>query len=143
MAIDRPWATTLPPKRTLPREEAELESELAELQEIEVKQERNRQRHADPIGELISAKLCKRNQRFWFIQYQGSSVSVTHYYPEKNVAIDVFEFIGPVEAREVAFKRAAFKAEGIRYAAIDWAVSDVAEILPQITKMKLWPFGKR
>jgi hypothetical protein len=140
MAIEqKPYGVTLKPRRSLPTEEAELEREVAELQEIEVKRLRNIERHRDPIGEVFDGKICRRNHSFWFIQYRWMPVTVSHYYPDKNVALDVFQTIGPDERREIAFKREAFKAEGIRYAALDYSM-DVADILPQITK-KLWPFG--
>lgn len=139
MAIDLPYGVTLPPRRGSPTEEAELDREQAELQEIEVRALRNKERSRDPIGELFGGKICRRDHSFWFIQYRGLPVTVTHYYPDKNVALDVFQTIGPDEAREIAFKRQAFKAENIRYGALDYAM-DVAALLPQI-KAKLWPFG--
>lgn len=141
MAIDKPWGTTLPPKRHVKNEEAELDRELAEIQQIEVRRIRNEERHRDPIGDLIGAKLCQRNKSFWFIQYRSSSITATHFYPEVNVAIDVFETIGPNEKKEIDFKRSAFRVEGIRYAALDYSM-EASELLPQIKKVRLWPLSR-
>lgn len=142
MAIDQPYGITLRPKRTLPVEEAELEQEKAELQEIELKRLRNEERHRDPLGELIDARICRRHHAFWNIAYKGLPVTVTHYYPDKNVAIDVFQVIGVAEKREIEFKRQAFKNEGIRYGALDFYM-DVSALLPQIKKVTIWPFSKK
>jgi hypothetical protein len=141
MAIDAPYGVTLPPRRSLPTEEAELERELAELDEIQRKNLRAKERARDPIAELFGGKFCILNKCFWFIDYQSAPVRVHRYYPDKNVAVDVFPVIGPEETREIAFKRVAFKRERIRYGALSYAM-DVAQLLPQIEHVRLWPFRK-
>lgn len=143
MAInERAYGITLSPRRTRPSEEAELEQEQAELQSIRDKAAREAELHRDFIGELIDAKVCKRNHPYWFIVRNGFPIQTTHFYPEKKIAVDVFEVIGPEQKREIAFKREAFEREGIRYGAIDFYM-DVADLLPQIAKVKLWPFSRK
>lgn len=141
MAIEKPWGITLDPRRTLSREEAELDSEIAELQAIEVKRIRAENKARDPIGELIGAKICKRNESFWFITFNGLPVSVTHFYPEKNTAIDVFQVIGVQERREIEFKRRAFREEGLKYAALDYSM-EVSELTSQLKNRSLWPLSR-
>lgn len=142
MATDLPYAVTISPRHKRPTEEAELERELAELQEIEGRQIQNIEKHRDLIGEVFDGKVCRRNYSFWFIKKMDQMITTTHYYPDKNVAIDVFQIIGPEEKKEIAFRREAFKKEGIRYGALDYSM-DVSELLPQISKVKLWPFSKK
>ena len=100
------------------------------------------ERHRDPIAELLGSKICRRNHSFLFIQHRGLALRVSHFFPDKNIALDVFETIGPNEQQEITFKRQALRTEGVKYAALDYSM-DVAEILPQVNKLKLWPFGRK
>lgn len=87
----------------------------------------------DPVGEMLGCTYFIQNRPFP-IQYMGHSVSVTRFYPEKNVAVDVFEEMGFVQKREIAFKRAVFKRSGVAYAALSCWADELGDLLHQVKR---------
>ena len=119
--------------RSADRHELELTEELREelRDRARLNARRALQVKPDPVGEMLECTYFVQNKPFP-MSYQGRSVSVTRFYPEKNVAVDVFETKGPVERREIAFKRAVFKRSGVAYAAMSCWADELGDLLRQV-----------
>ncbi len=126
--MNKPASASLPPQAwnqhadmmdQLPaayREQQDLER-IRELQRIQ----------RDQIGELIGATYYIQDKYFGM----SSSLSVSRYYPQRKVAIDIFKSLTDADKMEIAEKRIIFKKMGIRYGALTYD-SDLAALLPQI-----------
>jgi len=106
---------------------AEVLEEARDRKRIE---DRNALRPKDKIGELIRATHFTENKLFP-VQFRGSTLSVSRYYPERNAAIDLFEDIHGAEKQEIEFKRDIFKKNGVRYAALSMK-SQLASVVEQL-----------
>lgn len=85
----------------------------------------------DPVGEMLKCTYYIQNKSFP-MTYMGGGVSVTRFYPERNVAIDVFEEMKEPVKREIAFKRGVFKRSGVAYAALSCWADELNDLFKQI-----------
>lgn len=139
----KPAAAMRSPRRPLPADSAEAEAareneeQARELAKLEAK----RQANEDQIGKVFEGR--------WFITEWTDPIlafpdfgqlSVSRFYPETGVAVDIFKAIGEWETRLIEAKRKAFREREaeyggkkikVRYGALDWSMP-LANLLPQL-----------
>lgn len=130
ISSEKPYGVVIAPhaasgdERVLVSESAKLDADRAMVREL-------RGLHHDPIGEQFGGRYYRQNFSFPEVSWRGRPVEVLRFYPDRGVALDVFETFDETNRDEVAFKRALFPRRGIRYVALQWS-DDVTEVLAQI-----------
>lgn len=89
-----------------------------------------REQH-DQIGTLLGSNFFIENKGFSWLRMFNAPMTVSRFYPMLNTAVDIFKGIGPNEETEIAVKRKLFKAQGLRYGALSYAM-DLSELIAQV-----------
>jgi len=128
--MEKPLGVIVSPRPISP-DKAEFLSEIERRKADEAMIQELKSLDRDEIGEQFKGRYYKTFFLFWDITFRNKTLEVTRYYPDRGVAIDIFESIGSTEQEEIDFKRSALKKQGVKYAALSYA-SDLSEILSQI-----------
>ncbi len=129
---EKPVGVTLPPRSfQMTQDESEFMTEQARFDRDMTAINEMKRSQRDQIGELIGGTYYYQNKPFASVLYRGVVVTVSRWYPQRQVAIDIFKDIGETERHEIAFKRQAFHDLGVRYGVLSYS-SDLAALLPQI-----------
>lgn len=136
----KPASAMRTPKRPRPAEQASEEmqdaKDQAEIQKAQTKKEQ------DQIGAMFEGGWYITNwtDPILNIPEVGPQMSVSRFYPESWVAVDIFSHIGPWEEKIIAVKRKQFKENDatfggkkhhVKYGALQWS-DDLASLLPQL-----------
>lgn len=137
----KPASAMRTPKRPRPADAQATEDmqDAADQAEIQAKAAKKAQ---DSIGEMFSGSWFITNwtDPILNVPEMGPQMSVSRFYPEAWVAVDIFTHIGPWEERVIALKRKLFKENDatfggtkhrVKYGALQWS-DDLASLLPQL-----------
>lgn len=142
----RPESKMVKPKRAPDpsSQEAEARQEQAEYAVDQQKIEQRKKEQEDQVGTLLGSK--------YFIQQwtdpilldtdRNIQMTVSRFYPEVNVAMDIYPFIGPDEKRDIELKRKIFSENPathagikikVRYGALSYS-DPLANLMPQLER---------
>ena len=132
-------AMKAPHKRKASIEESEEMIDQADQAEIQSKIAKTPE---DQIGQIVNGNRYFTNWTFPILNIpeMGPQMSVSRFYPEVFVAVDIFKHIGEHEKKIIAAKRQAFKNNKVtyghdtkraRYGALEWS-DPLANLLPQL-----------
>lgn len=138
----KPEARMVKSKAAPAASSAEAEEALEAQELAESRARLQRQTQEDKIGALIGGKMFVTNWTDPILLHPiaGAQLSVSRYYPEVGIAVDIFPYLGEIQAREIQFKRRAFKESAahhagqeihVKYAALSYS-DQLASIIPQI-----------
>lgn len=140
----KPAATMRPPKKGAPSGSAEAEDakDNLELAQDLARAEERRKSKEDQIAKVFDGKwfITEWTDPILVVPELGGQLSVSRFYPEANVAVDIFKSIGEWEQRVIAAKRKAFKEKEaeyggqkirVRYGALDWSMP-LSNLAPQL-----------
>ena len=123
-------------------EESEIDRENREYIEDRGKIDAKAKANEDKIAQLLAAQWFVTDQTFPFLRHNvtGNQMSVSRFYPQVGVAVDIFVYMGDWEKQIIEQKRKLFKENDaelngkptrIKYGALSYS-DPLANLLPQL-----------
>lgn len=130
-------AMSKPSKRQPPANSAQAEDarEEKELQAAQGQIAARRKAQHDPIADLLGATYFVTDWAWPFLRWGPGALTVSRWYPEINVAIDTFNYVGDHEKRLIEHKRKTLNENHIKYAWLDWS-KKTSDLVPELEAQK-------